>query len=258
MLSYTIVFSFFLVTSTGFPWNEIGRGGRIINGTNVKPGQYPFMVSLQYRSRHNCGATIVNSCYVLTAAHCVKTVPVQDLSVLAGTITLSSGGNKIAVEKTIVHEEYNPGDMYRNDIAVVKLVRSLTFDENIKPISLPEHMKPIVEDLPATLIGWGYNYTGGETMDILQEVQLNVYSDEECRSLHAHKIHDSNVCAGVPNGGKGQCTNDSGGPLIVNGTQVGIVSWSLKPCAEGPKPGVFTEVSYYADWITKMTDGTCT
>uniref|UniRef100_A0A1B0DG28 Uncharacterized protein n=1 Tax=Phlebotomus papatasi TaxID=29031 RepID=A0A1B0DG28_PHLPP len=42
---------------------------------------------------------------------------------------------------------------------------------------------------------------------------------------------------------------DSGGPLLLNGIQVGIVSWSVKPCTIAPYPGVFTEVAYYIDWI---------
>jgi len=42
---------------------------------------------------------------------------------------------------------------------------------------------------------------------------------------------------------------DSGGPLFVNGEQVGIVSWSQKPCGIPPFPGVYTEVSWYVDWI---------
>lgn len=40
-----------------------------------------------------------------------------------------------------------------------------------------------------------------------------------------------------------------GGPLLVDGIVVGIVSWSIKPCARPPFPGVFTAVSQYIDWI---------
>lgn len=46
---------------------------------------------------------------------------------------------------------------------------------------------------------------------------------------------------------------DSGGPLTVDGVQVGIVSWSKKPCGSAPYPGVFTQVSFYRDWIRKYT-----
>lgn len=46
---------------------------------------------------------------------------------------------------------------------------------------------------------------------------------------------------------------DSGGPLLVNGVQVGIVSWSIKPCATPPYPGVYTAVASYINWIEKVS-----
>lgn len=45
----------------------------------------------------------------------------------------------------------------------------------------------------------------------------------------------------------------TGGPLLVNNVQVGIVSWSVKPCGVPPFPGVFTDVSRYVDWIENKT-----
>lgn len=62
------------------------------------------------------------------------------------------------------------------------------------------------------------------------------------------------LCAGVASGGKGQCSGDSGGPLILeDGTQVGLVSWSMKPCTIAPYPGVYTKVSHFIDWIRNKT-----
>ena len=83
----------------------------------------------------------------------------------------------------------------------------------------------------------------------LQKVDLEVFDDEECSIRHGLQMHSTTLCAGVPEGGKGQCSGDSGGPLIFNGTQIGIVSWSRKPCTAAPYPGVFTEVSAYVQWI---------
>lgn len=39
----------------------------------------------------------------------------------------------------------------------------------------------------------------------------------------------------------------SGGPLVVNGVQVGIVSWGI-PCALG-YPDIFTNVKNFLPWI---------
>ena len=42
---------------------------------------------------------------------------------------------------------------------------------------------------------------------------------------------------------------DSGGPLVCsNAAQCGIVSWGYG-CAESSYPGVYTQVSYFIDWI---------
>jgi len=40
---------------------------------------------------------------------------------------------------------------------------------------------------------------------------------------------------------------------MANGVQVGIVSWSIKPCTVPPYPGVFTAVAPYINWIKENT-----
>lgn len=44
---------------------------------------------------------------------------------------------------------------------------------------------------------------------------------------------------------------DSGGPLVdeKSGVQLGIVSWSYKPCTIRDHPGIFTRLPNYLDWI---------
>jgi hypothetical protein len=43
-------------------------------------------------------------------------------------------------------------------------------------------------------------------MEKLQHVNISVYDDEKCQSIHFHEVHDTNICAGVPEGGRGQCS----------------------------------------------------
>ena len=53
------------------------RSGRIVNGTEASPHEFPWMASVHKRgstlrrSFFICGATIINEHFALTAAHCV-------------------------------------------------------------------------------------------------------------------------------------------------------------------------------------------
>merc|ERR1711911_163703 len=48
-----------------------GSGSRIINGVDAGHGEFPWQISLRFRSYgHICGGTLLNNQYVLCAAHC--------------------------------------------------------------------------------------------------------------------------------------------------------------------------------------------
>nr|CAD7599492.1 unnamed protein product [Timema genevievae] len=131
------------------------------------------------------------------------------------------------------------------------LSQSLILSSKIQPVILPSQSQYTSAGLTATLIGWGLIYNDGPLSDVLQQVDLLTYSDTECEQLLYGYPHAHNICAGVPGGGKGQCSGDSGGPLLVKGVQIGIVSWAPKPCTEQDYPEVYTEVSYFISWINR-------
>lgn len=98
------------------------------------------------------------------------------------------------------------------------------------------------------------------------QLQVPVVDNETCKKLvykagallARYQIQEHVICAGGV-GGKGFWSGDSGGPLMLpihqNGTfpfyQIGIVSFSYG-CAQANVPGVYTRVSYHADWIKKQ------
>merc|ERR1711908_69544 len=59
---------------------------------------------------------------------------------------------------------------------------------------------------------------------------------------------DSMICAGLDQGGKDSCQGDSGGPFMCGNQLSGVVSWGYG-CAEAGYPGVYTQTSYFVDWV---------
>uniref|UniRef100_A0A1A9X1D6 Peptidase S1 domain-containing protein n=1 Tax=Glossina brevipalpis TaxID=37001 RepID=A0A1A9X1D6_9MUSC len=218
-----------------------GYEQKIVNGTAALPGEFPFMISLRYSSsgRHVCGASLLNRVWALTAAHCVKRFEAFQLNIQYDSNVLQVNSSKVSnVSHIYVHEGYNNSNRFIHDIALLRLAKPLKLKGNFRSIRLPEFNSLIPNETPAILIGWGLNGTGGMIQKCLQKVDLQIFDDQNCSERYDLKLHNSTICAGVPEGGKGQCNGDSGGPLLINDTQVGIVSWSRKPCTRPPYPGV--------------------
>jgi secreted trypsin-like serine protease len=148
------------------------------------------------------------------------------------------------VVKIILHEKYNQHNV-NNDISLLKVDSPLEFNDFVKGVTLPEQLQEFTGEAQVT--GWGTLTEGGVSPATLQKVTVPVVSDDDCRASYGTlSIIDSMICAGEA--GKDSCQGDSGGPMTCGEFLCGIVSWG-KGCAEAGYPGVYTEVSYFVDWI---------
>ena len=98
---------------------------------------------------------------------------------------------------------------------------------------------------------------------MLNEVVVPTLPNSECskRGWYGRRIKSDMVCAGYAEGGMDSCSGDSGGPLVWKPgfgkpwQLAGITSWGVL-CAVKRKPGVYTRVHLYRDWIRRHTGRT--
>ncbi|XP_037797741.1 trypsin-1-like, partial [Penaeus monodon] len=234
---------------------------RIVGGEETGVHEYPWHVGLARRGQTFpfCGASVISSRHVLTAAHCTEPITKYRWKVeaLIGYHQLTSTSSTLAAQRIPIgtihqHSAYNPSTL-ANDIAIIELPSRLELeDPRVGPVCLP---RPglLYEDAAAFVTGWGRVSEGGSQAVKLQEVEVPVISNAECEVSYPGAIFSTSLCAGVAEGGKDSCQGDSGGPLVTAGgaglEQVGVVSWGTG-CARPGRPGVYTRVTEYLDWIT--------
>uniref|UniRef100_A0A3Q2T368 Transmembrane serine protease 3a n=1 Tax=Fundulus heteroclitus TaxID=8078 RepID=A0A3Q2T368_FUNHE len=102
---------------------------RIVGGNISKLGQFPWQVSLLFRSEHLCGGSIITSRWILTAAHCVYGFENSSLwTVHVGLIEQPiHGAQSLAVKSIVYHAQYQPKGL-DYDIALMGLEEPLVFN----------------------------------------------------------------------------------------------------------------------------------
>ena len=161
------------------------------------------------------------------------------------------------VEKYFIHPRYKKSNL-NFDFAIVKLPNNLKLPGFVNFIKLPEkNDKLVAEDV---ITAYGYGDTKNFTTDDykLRKAEVPIFPFEQCRVNYANIkliVTENMFCAGYPEGGKGSCHGDSGGPLIRKNDKVtiGVVSWGKK-CALPNLPGVNAKVSIARTWIKKITN----
>ncbi|XP_052865804.1 venom serine protease Bi-VSP-like isoform X1 [Anopheles cruzii] len=260
-----------LTPETGCGFSQVEHN-RVVGGVPAALNGWPWMALVGYKNAlgevsFKCGGSLITKRHVLTAAHCIR----SDLSsVRLGEYDTSTDAETnhvdVPVTRYETHPSYDKKDGH-TDLAVLFMASEVQFSDAIKPICLPLTETIRSRDFTGYtpfVAGWGRTQEGGKSATVLQELQIPIITNDECRTLYTKigkvfspkQFDNAVMCAGRIEGGQDSCQGDSGGPLMLpqrTGTefyyyQVGIVSYGIG-CARAQVPGVYTRVATFVDWI---------
>uniref|UniRef100_A0A3Q2HAL2 trypsin n=1 Tax=Equus caballus TaxID=9796 RepID=A0A3Q2HAL2_HORSE len=212
-----------------------------------------YQLSL-YVGSHMNGGTLISSQWVQSVAHskglCL-------LLSLCRCFQLRLGEHKLTVlEETtqiismvkIIKQPNYKSITTGHDITLIKLVKPAIFSKSVNTISLSA---PQISPCPCAGMSSPTEKeesNGSKLPNSLQCLKAPILSNTTCRKTYPGLINNSMMCLGFLEGGKDACQGDSGGPVACNGILQGIVSWGAG-CALKGKPGVYTKVCNYIQWI---------
>ena len=256
---------------------------RIVGGEEADAGQFPFQASLQLYGgeilgwQHFCGAIILDENTVMTAAHCniMNITALAETRVSAGFLTLLDNDEEPYKQDRDMAEFIEHPDFIidqltgyiRNDIALLRVASPFDLTSNPEQIAAAEFPTtstsfPIYDKENSCFVsGWGTIRYGLLELPNNEMLWANItaFPDDYCLSAWGDFTFDGTqmICAGAPEGGRGACSGDSGGPLFCEGDDgifrvYGVTSFGDISCGEDPRfPEVWTEIAPYVDWIKK-------
>ncbi|KAJ2014327.1 hypothetical protein GGI06_003584 [Coemansia sp. S85] len=246
---------------------------RIIAGTVVASGKYPFAVRLNIQrglDEYLCGGALLLDNYVVTAAHCLVD---SDTNAIAEphTVSVCYGSNNV-LEQTCtpalnvtVHRRYNP-ETISNDIAMLQISPVALKTGSVETV--PIFTGQLAEKQTLTTMGWGK--TSNNSTDLptaLMSVEIMIGTTKECRVANSDysSPNGPEVCsANALTPGKDSCQGDSGSPTIVSSNGAvylaAVTSSGTDPnnpgsadCATSDGLAFYTHVNYFMSFITLTT-----
>ncbi|XP_018332296.1 protein masquerade [Agrilus planipennis] len=243
------------------------RTRRVVGGEDGEQGEWCWQVALiNSLNQYLCGAALIGTQWVLTAAHCVTNIvrAGDTIYVRVGDHDLtkkygSPGAQTLRVATTYIHHNHNSQTL-DNDIALLKLHGQAELKEGVCLVCLPARGVNHAAGKRCTVTGYGYMGESGPIPLRVREAEIPIVSDPECRrkvNAVTEKIFilpASSFCAGGEQGNDA-CQGDGGGPLVCQDDGfyelVGLVSWGFG-CGRQDVPGVYVKVSSFIGWINQI------
>ena len=208
----------------------------------------------------SCTGTLINSRYLLTAAHCVKNRSPDSINVTLGAVTETqrSSLTRVPVDKVILHPRYD--GYIANDVALLRLKTEIPA-RRLRPVCLPTAREAsggkMLPKIPTFITGFGKTATASLNGAIgskqLMRADVESVQESVCANFYRRFFTRSTICAGRV---AGATVGDGGAPLMQKRpsdqriTQAGVTSY-ITPGTTWPD--LYESTARHADWILENT-----
>nr|XP_022920338.1 brachyurin-like isoform X2 [Onthophagus taurus] len=234
---------------------------KIINGNEVDKHSIPYQAGIFFDLPNGkqgfCGGSLISNRYILTAAHCTNGSLSAEVILGAHHIWEDEPTQiRIKSSELRTHELYGTnGNLY--DIGLIQLPNPVKLNKHINTVSLPsrKHESHSFVDEDARVSGWGITSDDATGIsDVLKSAESFIMENWLCSLFFFGAVRDSHICSEGHTSQVSACRGDSGGPIVVDNVQVGLVSFGSGFGCESMWPTVYTRITSYLDWIEKHTD----
>ncbi|KAJ8889049.1 hypothetical protein PR048_008543 [Dryococelus australis] len=176
-----------------------GSDERIVGGQEALEHSFPYQAALFLPVKGGksfCGGSVIADQWLLTAAHCVDSWSllrlVSPAEVVLGAHNIRKVENSqvnLTSGEVHVHPGWNRSTL-RDDLALIKLSRSIQYNDNIRPVRLPSRaqMSESFAGEKATVSGWGLTSDGKKEvsfshLQVSQSTTMRIIKQD----LHTYK-----------------------------------------------------------------------
>lgn len=201
-----------------------------------------------------CGGVVVDSGWIMTAAHCLTPDTFETIEISLGASDLDSPGVlQVDAERAICHSGFDHKfNSLSNDIAMVPLSAPLPASIPSIDIATPEQLFALRPATRLSTAGWGATVVdaGGFPDRASQQLKAVELALRDVNGTHIYASDPELAIEGV-------CSGDSGGPLtlgegrdaVLLGVTSHIHSVDGAQCATPNFESVFTNATLYRDWV---------